>query len=122
MGRGKATPEGNKADPPRAPVNNLHVTIAHYETYATHGQAVNVGGYIDSVVDDLMTRPPPNAKPPAKPAKPAKPKDGEFVAQAAANLKANFIFVEAADREMGGTHYFIARAFFLSRLRNAAFW
>lgn len=119
MGRGKATPQGNKADPPRASVNDLHVTIAHYETYATHGQAVNVGSYIDSVVDDLMTRPPPKAKPAAKP---AKPKDGDFVAQAAANLLANFIFVEADAAETGRTHYFIARAFFASRLRNATFW
>ena len=30
MGRGKATSQGNKADPPRAPINNLHVTIGHY--------------------------------------------------------------------------------------------
>ena len=122
MGRGRATPEGNRAAPPRAPVNDLHVTIAHYEMYMAHGQAVSVGGYLDSVVDDLMTRPPPKAKSPAKPAKPAKPKDGDFVKRAADNLAENFIFVEADSAETGRTHYFIARAFFLSRLRNATFW
>lgn len=109
MGRGKATSQGNKADPPRAPLNNLHVTIGHYETYSTHGQTVKVGSYIDSVVDDLMTRPSPKAKPSTKPAK-------SFVEQAADNLMANFIFVEQDD-----IHYFIARAFFLSKLRSAPF-
>jgi hypothetical protein len=112
MGRGKATHQGNKADPPGPVINDLHVQIGHYESVAFAGQTANVSSYIGSVVDDLMARPAPvRGKPPAKP---PKPMDGDFVAQAATNLGSNYIFPS-------DVHYFIARAFFLSRLRNAKF-
>ncbi len=112
MGRGKATRDGNKADPPLPSIDDIHVQIGHYEGYSYSGQTVNVSNYIGSVVDDLMARPAPIRGMP--PAKPPKPKDGDFVEQAAKNLSANYIFPD-------DVHYFIARAFFLSRLRNAAF-
>jgi hypothetical protein len=112
MGRGQATREGNRANPPRPRIDDIHVTIGHYEAYSFGGQTTKVSNYIGSVVDDLMTRPVPIRGGP--PAKPPKPKDGDFVETAARNLKANYIFPD-------DVHYFIARAFFLSRLRNAAF-
>jgi hypothetical protein len=111
MGRGKATRNGNKADPPLRPIDDIHVSIGHYEKYAVAGQTANVSNYIGSVVDDLMARPVPIRGMP--PQKPSKPKDGDFVEQAARNLKENYIFPD-------DVHYFIARAFFASRLRNAA--
>jgi hypothetical protein len=110
MGRGKATPEGNKADPQGPPISNLHVSIGHYEAFPMAGQMVKINN-IEALVDDLMTRPPPGRK---LPTKPAKPQDGDYVKQAAENLKANFAFVD-------DIHYMIARAFFLSQLRKAAF-
>jgi hypothetical protein len=112
MGRGTATSAGNKADPPGRSISDIHVQIGHYETYAFAGQTANISNYIGSVVDDLMARPVPIRGMP--PAKPPKPKDGDFVEQAAKNLSNNYIFPD-------DVHYFIARAFFLSRLRNVAF-
>ena len=112
MGRGIATRAGNKADPPGRSIDDIHVSIGHYETYAFAGQTANVSNYIGSVVDDLMGRPAPIRGMP--PAKPPKPKDGDFVEQAAKNLGDNYIFPD-------DVHYFIARAFFASRLRDAAF-
>jgi hypothetical protein len=112
MGRGMATRAGNKADPPGPSVSDIHVQIGHYETYAFAGQTANVSSYIGSVVDDLMARPVPIRGMP--PPKPPKPQDGDFVAQAAKNLSNNYIFPE-------DVHYFIARAFFLSRLRKVVF-
>lgn len=110
MGRGKATPLGNRADPPGPKISDLHISIGHYEAFPFAGQMVKVKN-IDALVDDLMTRPPPGA---TRPTKPTKPKDGDFVKQAADNLSANFAF-------MDDIHYFIARTGFLSRLSNAAF-
>lgn len=112
MGRGKATSKGNKADPPGPVINDLHVTIGHYETFAFAGQTVNVGKTIGPLVDDLMTRPVPGAKPPKTP---PRPRDGDFVKQAADQLNANFAFIP-------DVHYTIARAFFEARLRDAAFF
>ncbi|MFO1350256.1 MAG: hypothetical protein U1F68_06080 [Gammaproteobacteria bacterium] len=118
IARGIATLEGNKAVPPGPKISNVQVSIAHYETFMAFGQAVKVGN-LEAVVDDLITRPPPGSKPGAKP---AKPKDGDFVRVAAENLSANFVFVEYnAKTGTGDIHYFIARAFFLSRLRAANF-
>ena len=110
MGRGIATSLGNKADPPGPKINDLHVSIGHYDAFPFAGQMVQVKN-IDALVDDLMSKSPPGA---TRPAKPAKAKDGDFVKQAANNLSANFAFVY-------DIHYFIARSGFLSRLRNAAF-
>jgi hypothetical protein len=109
MGRGKATLLGNKADAPGHKINDLHVSIGHYEAFPFAGQMVKVNN-TDALVDDLMNRPPPGARP----TKPTKPKDGDFVKQAADNLSANFAFIY-------DIHYFIARSGFSSRLRNAAF-
>jgi hypothetical protein len=113
IGRGKATPKGNKADPPGPKISDLHVSIGHYEAFPVMGQIVNIKN-IDALVDDLMTRPPPSPPKGTRPTKPTKPKDGDFVKQAAKNLSANFAFVF-------DIHYFIARSGFLSRLRNAGF-
>jgi len=114
MGRGKATPKGNKADPPGPKISDLHVSIGHYEAFPFAGLMVKVNN-ITALVDDLMTRPPPPPPKGTRPTKPTKPKDGDFVEQAAKNLSANFAFVS-------DIHYFIARSGFLSRLSNAAFF
>jgi hypothetical protein len=82
MGRGKATPKGNKADPPGRKISDLHVSIGHYEAFPFMGQMVKVKS-IDALVDELMTRPPPRG---TRPTKPTQPKDGDFVEQAANNL------------------------------------
>ena len=109
IGRGKATPQGDKANPPGRQIADLHVSIGHYEAFPLAGQMVKVNN-IDALVDDLMIRPPP---PPPKGSKaPTKPMN--FVEQAATNLSANFAFVF-------DIHYFIAWSGFLSRLKNAAF-
>src|SRR5258708_29063118 len=111
IGRGKATPQGDKANPLGRQIIDLHVRIGHYEAFPFAGQMVKVDN-IDAVVDDLMTRPPPPPPKGAGPTKPTRPKN--FVEQAATNLSANFAFVEGE-----GIHYFTAKAGFLSRLRNA---
>jgi hypothetical protein len=119
MARGKANGDGDQQVPPAAPLPNVHVSIAHYETFMASGQAVNVGSYIDATTDDLMGR----AAPGAKPAKPKKPAKGDFVNQAAVNLKTNYVYPipgeDGASR--GELHYFISRAFLTSRIRNATF-
>lgn len=111
MGRGKATPKGDKADPPGRKISDLHVSLGHYEAFPFAGQLVKVNN-IDALVDDLMTRPPLPPPKGTRSAKPTKPRN--FVEQAADNLSANFAFVF-------DIHYFIARSGFLSRLSNAAF-
>jgi hypothetical protein len=98
MGRGKATPQGNLAVPPGRQISNLNVSI---------GDA----GISEARLDEFMTHPPPGHK---SPTKAAKPRDGDYVKQAADNLRANVHF-------MDDIHYFIAREFFLSRLRQADF-
>jgi len=109
MGRGKATPQGDKADPPGTKITDLHVTIGHYEAFPFAGQMVKVDN-IDATVDELMTRPPP---------KPIQSKKAmNFVEQAATNPRTNFAFVEGETMEM---HYLTAKVGFLSRLRNAGF-
>ncbi len=123
LGRGKATLQGDQANPPGPYISSLHVAIGHYAAFSMGGQMVKVNN-ISAVVDDLMTRPAPQS--PGKPskvvAKPgakaiAKPQPGAFVKQAIANLKANFIFPEN-DAAM---HYVIPRAFLSARLRDATF-
>jgi hypothetical protein len=128
LGRGKATLQGDQANPPGPYISTLHVTIGHYEAFPMGGQMVKVNN-IGAVVDDLMTRPAP--QPQGKSSQPigkavarpigkavgklgAKPQPGAFVKQAVANLKANFIFVD-------DIHYVIPRAFLSARLRDATF-
>jgi hypothetical protein len=94
-GRGKATPKGDKADPPGPKITDLHVTFGNY----------------DAAINDQVIAPP---QPPPK-SKPTKPMN--FVEQAAANFSGNVIWMEEKD-----LHYFIATDGFLSRLRKAGFF
>jgi hypothetical protein len=108
VARGKATFEGDRANPPRPPVGDVFVIPAHHESFPMAGQMVHVSDYISSDVDDLMDR---------APAKGTSPKN--YVEQAIDNLKKMYIFPVFDDMEL---HYFIAKAFFLSRLRKATFF
>jgi len=61
--------------------------------------------YIDNVVDDLITQ------------TSAAPKDGEnFVEHAVENFEKRYAFPYEKD-EMGGIHYFVARALLLERIK-----
>ena len=116
MGKGKANARGNRLDPPGPPSKNLHVTIGHYLTVPYMGQNVSVN-ITDDEIDKLISQPPATAK---QPPKAAKPQDGDFVKQAVSNLRGNHIFMD----EIKGfeLHYYIAREFFLLRLRNSTFF
>jgi hypothetical protein len=112
IGRGKADLKGNKADPPGPKIKDLHVIHSHYEAYATSGQSA-----VDEAVDRILSAPPPTPPPLHRgkhPPTPAKAKDGDFVKQAADKMRAYYAFQD-------DVHYFIAKYFFLTQLRNAAF-
>jgi hypothetical protein len=111
MGRGIATPEGDRASPRRPQVDDLHVSIGHYDAYPAFGQMVKVNDLDPGFVDDVMMPPPPKGAPPRHP---RKPPPGEFVQQAADNLSAKLAFPAEI-------HYVIARTGFLSRLSNLHF-
>jgi hypothetical protein len=57
MGRGLATPEGNKAEPPRPALKNLNVSIGHYDAFPAFGQMVKVNDLDPSFVDRFMIPP-----------------------------------------------------------------
>lgn len=102
IGRGKADLKGNKADPPGPKIKDLHVVHSHYEAYLVSQAAV------DEAVDTILSRPLPTPPPPTK------AKDGDFVKEAADKMRANYAFPD-------DVHYFIAKYFFLTQLRNADF-
>ncbi len=105
MGRGLATPEGNKAEPPLPPLNNLNVSIGHYDAFPAFGQMVKVNDLDPTFVGNFMI-PPASDRTGFK----VKPRQqGEFLVQAITNVRKAFPFPN-------GIHYMIARGGFLSRL------
>jgi hypothetical protein len=104
IGRGIATPEGNKADPPRPKVDKLRVTLGHYDVFMAFGQVVTVNDLDPAFVDEFMVPVLPSGASPERKSKP----DGDFLQQAIRNAR-DFPF--PAD-----IHYMIARGGFLSRL------
>lgn len=90
IARGKATQDGEKVDPPGRKIYGLNVSCGT-------DKSVNV--------DDLMSRVPPARM------LPKHYKDFNFVQKMAANLAANAVFPD-------DVHYFIAKTFFLSRLKD----
>jgi hypothetical protein len=110
MGRGLATPEGDRAEPPRPALNNLNVRIGHYDTFPAFGELVKVNDLDPTFVDGLMIPPAPDG-PPLK----YKPRPhGEFVQQAISNVRSGVAFPK-------DIHYIIARGGFLNRLSNFGF-
>jgi hypothetical protein len=105
MGRGLATPEGNKAEPPRPALKALNVSIGHYGAFPAFGQMVKVNDLAPSFVDSLMI-PPTVGRTPFK----HKP-HGEFLQQAITNVRNAIPFPE-------DIHYIIARDGFLDRLNK----
>ena len=104
IGRGIATPEGNRADPPRPKLDNLRVTLGHYDVFMAFGQVVTVNDLDPAFVDEFMVPVLPSGASTAGKSK----EDGDFLRQAIKNAR-DFTFPE-------DIHYMIARGGFLSRL------
>ncbi len=122
MAQGRADALGDLRDPAGTAQTNLVVRPGHISSFMSGGVTTHVSSYIDNVVDDLIAKgQPAPAKPAsAKPAAAKAPPNGEFVHQAARSFANGYIFPVREKDERGGIHYFIARAFLLERLKNAA--
>ena len=105
MGRGLATPEGNKAEPRRPAVKNLNVSVGHYDAFPAFGQMVKVNDLDPSFVDSFMIPPTPDGAPFKHKPRP----QGEFLQQAIKNVREAFPFPK-------DIHYMIARGGFVDRL------
>ncbi len=106
IGRGIATPEGNRADPPRPRLDNLRVTLGHYDVFMAFGQVVTVNDLDPAFVDEFMVSVLPSGASPGR--KPTE--DGGFLRQAVKNAR-DFPFPD-------DIHYMIARGGLLSRLAS----
>jgi hypothetical protein len=107
MGLGLATAEGNRAEPSRPAVNNLNVSIGHYDVFPAFGQMVKVDDLDPTYVDDFMIP----AEPGGAALKHKGKQHGEFLQRAIKNVRDAFPFPK-------GIHYMIARGGFLSRLNG----
>jgi hypothetical protein len=107
MGLGLATAEGNRAEPSRPAVNNLNVSIGHYDVFPAFGQMVKVDDLDPTYVDDFMIP----AEPSGAALKHKGKQHGEFLQRAIKNVRDAFPFPK-------GIHYMIARGGFLSRLNR----
>ena len=105
MGRGLATPQGDRAEPPLPALNNLNVNIGHYDAFPAFGQMVKVNDLDPAFVDRFMIPPMPAPDWAPRQQQP----HGQFLQQAIANVTTAFPFPK-------GIHYMIARGGFLSRL------
>jgi hypothetical protein len=105
MGRGLATADGNRAEPSRPAVNNLSVSIGHYDVFLAFGELVKVADLDPSYVDGFMMAAEPGGAALKHKGKP----HGEFLQRAIKNVRDAFPFPN-------GIHYMIARGGFLSRL------
>jgi hypothetical protein len=105
IGRGLATPKGDKAEPRRAALKNLNVSIGHYDAFPAFGQMVKVNDLDPAFVDRFMI--PPTADVTLSKHKPRP--DRTFLQQAIANVRREFPFPK-------DIHYMIARGSFLYRL------
>jgi hypothetical protein len=105
MGRGLATADGNRAEPSRPAVNNLSVSIGHYDVFLAFGELVKVADLDPSYVDGFMMAAEPGGAALKHKGKP----QGEFLQRAIKNVRDAFPFPN-------GIHYMIARGGFLSRL------
>jgi hypothetical protein len=105
MGRGLATPQGDRAEPPLPALNNLNVNIGHYDAFPAFGQMVKVNDLDPAFVDRFMIPPMPAPDWAPRQHQP----HGQFLQQAIANVTTAFPFPK-------GIHYMIARGGFLSRL------
>jgi hypothetical protein len=105
LARGLATPEGNKAEPQRAPLTNLNIRIGHYDAFPAFGQMVRVNDLDPSFVDGFMIPPSSDHSSPKHKAR----VDGEFLQNAIRNVRTAFPFPK-------DIHYMIARGGFLDRL------
>ena len=107
MGRGLATPEGNKAEPRRPALKNLNVSIGHYDAFPAFGQMVKVNDLDPSFVDRFMI-------PPAADGAPSMHKpwpQGKFLQQAITNVREAFPFPK-------DIHYMIARGGFFGSVEK----
>jgi hypothetical protein len=107
MGLGLATAEGNRAEPSRPAVNNLNVSIGHYDVFPAFGQMVKVDDLDPTYVDGFMIP----AEPGGAALKHKGKQHGEFLQRAINNVRDAFPFPK-------GIHYMIARGGFLSRLNR----
>jgi hypothetical protein len=105
MGRGLATADGNRAEPNRPAVNNLTVSIGHYDVFPAFGELVKVADLDPGYVDGFMMAAEPGGAALKHKGKP----HGEFLQRAIKNVRDAFPFPN-------GIHYMIARGGFLSRL------
>ena len=105
MGRGLATADGNRAEPSRPAVNNLSVSIGHYDVFLAFGELVKVADLDPNYVDGFMMAAEPGGAALKHKGKP----HGEFLQRAIKNVRDAFPFPN-------GIHYMIARGGFLSRL------
>jgi hypothetical protein len=111
IGQGKATREGNKADPPGPRVRDLHVTIAHPPWWPRAAQ--NISDYIASVVDAGMAGRGAGGRSGKKAA------DGEYISPAVEYVNKRYTFPRDVTPNI---HYWIATTYFLSQLGGAAFF
>lgn len=111
LAQGLATPEGNRAVPPRAKLNGVNVSVGHYDVFGAFGQMVRVNDLDPAFVNQSMIPPDPGLGPRGRP---KEPQDGSFLKTAIANVRNGFRFPE-------DIHYMIARGGFYSRLSNASF-
>ncbi len=122
MAKGQADSFGNQRNPAGPPQGNVHVRPAYISQVMYGGVTTDVSSYIDRTVDDLIARvPPAPAKGKTAPAKKS------FVEQAIDNFANGYIFPDFTPVKgvpdydpMGGTHYFIARAFLRERLKKVS--
>jgi hypothetical protein len=105
IGRGLATPKGDKAEQRRTALKNLNVSIGHYDAFPAFGQMVKVNDLDPAFVDRFMLPPTADVTPSKRKSRP----DRTFLEQAIANVRREFPFPE-------DIHYMIARGGFLDRL------
>jgi hypothetical protein len=105
MARGIATAEGDKAEPRRRKLENLRVTVGHYDLFSAFGQTVRVNDLDPALVDRLVV---PRAADMAA-IDDKKAGHGAFLQLAITNVRKAFPFPD-------DIHYLIARDGFLDRL------
>jgi len=106
LGRGLATPDGDRAPSPRPALKNLNVSVGHYDAFPAFGQMVRVNDLDPAYVDRFMIPQVADQAPLGH--KPAS-HHGEFLKTAISNVRDAFPFPK-------DIHYMVARGGFYGRL------
>lgn len=111
IGQGKATRQGNRADPPGPKLQKLEVQIGHSKSYPNQPQTHTLAA-LDAIVNEMTRSGSDSANVKAK--QPVKPSASEFATEAAKKLAGEYKFHD-------DVHYLIANTMLLNQLKSAPF-